>query len=87
MTSSVSDRLRSLGFQVFIVPEGATIVITGGGMWKNYGDFSYDQSLAFEGSLMKTKMALEDAFYQLAESTGEPSVIICDRFSTWFNLI
>lgn len=28
---------------------------------------------------MKTKIALEDAFYALAEASGEPSVIICDR--------
>ena len=75
----MSDRLRSLGFRVFIVPEAATIVITGGGIWKDYRDMTQDQALAFEGNLMKTKMALEDAFYGIAEASGEPSVIICDR--------
>lgn len=29
--------------------------------------------------MMKTKIALEDSFYALAEASGEPSVIICDR--------
>lgn len=75
----LSDRLRSLGFRVFIVPEAATIVITGGGIWKDYREMTADQALAFEGNLMKTKMALEDAFHSIAEASGEPSVIICDR--------
>jgi len=77
--SHISDRLRSLGFRVFVVPEAATIVITGGGLWKDYKEMNPDQSLAFEGNLMKTKMALENAFYSLAEASHEPSVIICDR--------
>eukprot|EP01114_Cavostelium_apophysatum_P022054 TRINITY_DN7854_c0_g1_i1.p2 TRINITY_DN7854_c0_g1~~TRINITY_DN7854_c0_g1_i1.p2 ORF type:complete len:499 (-),score=97.37 TRINITY_DN7854_c0_g1_i1:1555-3051(-) len=77
--SLISDRLRNLGFRVFVVPEAATVVITGGGIWKDMSSMSSDQQLAFEGSLMKTKMALEDAFYSLAEATNEPSVIICDR--------
>lgn len=55
----------SLGFRVFIVPEAgkffflyifnkiniATIVITGGGMWKDYKEMTPDQALAFEGTL------------------------------------
>jgi hypothetical protein len=48
-------------------------------MWKDYKEMNTDQSLSFEGNLMKTKMALEDAFYAIAEASGEPSVIICDR--------
>eukprot|EP01116_Phalansterium_solitarium_P011777 TRINITY_DN27559_c0_g1_i1.p1 TRINITY_DN27559_c0_g1~~TRINITY_DN27559_c0_g1_i1.p1 ORF type:complete len:545 (-),score=176.15 TRINITY_DN27559_c0_g1_i1:249-1712(-) len=77
--SQISDRLKSLGFRVFVVPEAATIVITGGGLWKDAAHMTADQALAFEGNLMKTKMALEDAFYGIAEASGEPSVIICDR--------
>jgi len=77
--SLISDRLRSLGFRVFTVPEAATIVITGGGIFKDMRDMTPDQRLAFEGSLMKTKMALEDAFFAIASASGEPAVIICDR--------
>jgi hypothetical protein len=33
-------------------------------------DMTPDQALAFEGNLMKTKMALEDAFASIAEATG-----------------
>lgn len=39
----------SQGFRVFNVPEAATIVITGGGMWKDYKEMTPDQQLAFEG--------------------------------------
>eukprot|EP01117_Protostelium_nocturnum_P003664 TRINITY_DN1494_c0_g1_i2.p1 TRINITY_DN1494_c0_g1~~TRINITY_DN1494_c0_g1_i2.p1 ORF type:complete len:459 (-),score=95.58 TRINITY_DN1494_c0_g1_i2:442-1818(-) len=77
--SLLADRLRSLGFRVFVVPEAATIVVTGGGIWKDYKEMTPDQALAFEGNLMKTKMALEDAFFSIAQASGEPSVIICDR--------
>jgi len=77
--SHLADRLRAIGFHVFIVPEAATIVITGGGLWQDYKDLSSDQSLCFEGALMKTKMALEDAFFAIAQATGEPSIILCDR--------
>jgi hypothetical protein len=37
---------------------------------------SSDQALAFEGNLMKTKMALEDAFHSIAEATGKPCLYI-----------
>lgn len=39
-----------------MVAEAATIVITGGGIWKDYKDMTPDQALAFEGNLMKTKV-------------------------------
>jgi hypothetical protein len=38
-----------------------------------------EQVVRFEGSLMKTQMALEDAFYEIAKSSGKPCVIMCDR--------
>jgi len=41
--SIMSDRLRSFGFRVFIVPEAATIVITGGGIYKDMNHASTDQ--------------------------------------------
>ncbi|PRP73167.1 hypothetical protein PROFUN_03481 [Planoprotostelium fungivorum] len=77
--SLVSDRLRSLGFIVFAVPEASTMIITGGGKWKSFADMTPDQSMAFEGNLMRTKIALEDAFYAIAKATNEPCVILCDR--------
>ena len=68
--------MQSLGFQIFIVPEAATLLFNGG--------FSYDGSsihseLAFEGNKIKTQIALEDAFMSLAKMSKKPTVIICDR--------
>jgi len=77
--SLLSDRLRSLGFRVFVVPEAATLIVTGGGIWKAFSDMTPDQVMAFEGNLMNTKIALEDSFYAIAKASGEPCVIICDR--------
>jgi predicted ATPase len=75
----LQERLTSLGFLVFVVPEAATLVITGGGMYKDYPSFSENQALCFEGAVMGTKMALEDTFHAIAEASGVPSVILCDR--------
>lgn len=75
----LQERLTALGFVVFVVPEAATLVITGGGMWKDYPSFSANQALCFEGTVMGTKIALEDAFYAIAKASGEPCVILCDR--------
>eukprot|EP01120_Amphizonella_sp_Union-15-10_P004840 TRINITY_DN155_c0_g3_i2.p2 TRINITY_DN155_c0_g3~~TRINITY_DN155_c0_g3_i2.p2 ORF type:complete len:507 (-),score=104.28 TRINITY_DN155_c0_g3_i2:707-2227(-) len=74
--SLVSDRLQSLGFRVFRVPEAATLLITGGGLSPNAGEA---ERISFEGNLIRIKFALEDTFYEIAKASGEPSVIICDR--------
>ena len=65
-----------MSFQIFIVPEAATLLFNGG--------FSYDGStihseLAFEANKIKTQIALEDAFMNLAKMSKKPTVIICDR--------
>jgi CYTH domain-containing protein/thymidylate kinase len=72
----ISDRLQSLGFRVYRVPEAATLFITGGfSPWLMAGE----ERIAFEGNLVRTKIALEDAFYAIAKASKQPSVIICDR--------
>jgi CYTH domain-containing protein/predicted ATPase len=74
--SHLSERLRSLGLRVFLVPEIATLLITGGATPR--GD-SPDQALRFQENLLGLMMAAEDAFVDLARSTGRPAVVICDR--------
>eukprot|EP01122_Echinamoeba_exundans_P015104 TRINITY_DN7035_c0_g1_i1.p1 TRINITY_DN7035_c0_g1~~TRINITY_DN7035_c0_g1_i1.p1 ORF type:complete len:509 (+),score=110.40 TRINITY_DN7035_c0_g1_i1:37-1563(+) len=73
----ISDRLSSLGFRVFRVPEAATILITAIGVIPPL--MNPIERSTFEGVVVKTKIALEDSFYSLAKSSGRPSVIICDR--------
>lgn len=73
----ISDRLSSLGFRVFRVPEAATILITAVGLIPPM--MSPTERSVFEGVVVKTKIALEDTFHALAKASGRPSVIICDR--------
>ena len=37
------------------------------------------ERISFEGNLVKTKIALEDAFFAVAKASKVPSIIICDR--------
>eukprot|EP01087_Luapelamoeba_hula_P016633 TRINITY_DN5129_c0_g3_i3.p1 TRINITY_DN5129_c0_g3~~TRINITY_DN5129_c0_g3_i3.p1 ORF type:complete len:624 (-),score=115.37 TRINITY_DN5129_c0_g3_i3:68-1939(-) len=74
--SILGHRLTSLGFRVYSVPEAATILFTGGG---RFAEWDIEKEIAFEESKIRTQMALEDAFMQLARVSGKPSVVICDR--------
>lgn len=71
--SYISDRLRSLGFNVYIVPEAATLMILGG-ISLLQGDIVTNQL-----NLMNLQKQLEMTFYNTAIKSGKPSVIICDR--------
>jgi thymidylate kinase len=73
----ISNRLMSLGFRVFRVPEAATLLQTGTGL--NAGKLEDQERATFEACILKTKIALEDVFYEIAKSSSHPSVVICDR--------
>ena len=77
--SLIARRLMSLGFQVFLLPETATLVINGGGLWKHPSQFNIRELITFEAAMMKMQMAIEDSFYNLAKACGKPAVILCDR--------
>ena len=72
----LSRRLSNLGFEIFIVPEAATILMTGGAV---FDGSSIEKELGFEQNKVKVQIALEDAFTNLALSQRKPTVIICDR--------
>ena len=42
-------------------------------------DWTDQQIIDFEANKIKTQIALEDAFVNLAKVSGQPSVVICDR--------
>ena len=69
-------RLQSLGFQLYIVPEAATLLFTGGA---RFDPSSIHTELAFEANKIRVQIALEDAFMELAKQQKKPAVIICDR--------
>jgi predicted ATPase len=74
--AEVSDRMRSRGFAVFIVPEAATLLIQGGAP---IGEKPLEQLLAFQASLLRTQIALEDNFYRIAKASSKPAILLCDR--------
>eukprot|EP00808_Paulinella_micropora_P027993 g65070.t1 len=73
----IGERLASLGFKVYYVPEAGTLLQHGG------LDFSEshtkEQLLKKQEVIMRTQMALEESFQQLALVSGKPSVLLCDR--------
>lgn len=74
--SHICDRLRSLGYNVYIVPEGATMFILGG---VNLNIESPHIRMQTQNAMCKSIMAVEDAFFEVAKATGKPSVILYDR--------
>jgi predicted ATPase len=74
--SLLTRRLQSLGFQILIVPEAATLLFTGGARFDGSSLFT---ELSFEANKIRVQMGLEDAFMDLAKASQRPTVIICDR--------
>jgi len=69
-----------MGFDVFVVPEVATLTITGGA---KPGNYTQRQHRDWEVSVLKIQMALEDNFRDIAEkcslSEGRHAVLLMDR--------
>ena len=77
----LSEFLRSRQFNVFVVPEAATMLWSGGASVDMLG--SAGNRIAFQSALMNIQIALEDQFSACARMesarTGRPSIVICDR--------
>jgi predicted ATPase len=64
-------------YKVFCVPEAATLLV-GGGL--NWGDAKDDAAvLQYQLALLRTQLALEDAFLRIAATCGHPAIVIADR--------
>ena len=74
--AEVSERLRTRGFRVYVVPEAATIMQVGGASFAN---LTLEQILIFQTSLLRTQLALEDAFMEVAKGSGRECFLLCDR--------
>jgi CYTH domain-containing protein/predicted ATPase len=74
--SRIAERMQSLGFAVYQVPEAATLILGGG---VRVGELSAAQRVEFQHGILRVMMALEDTFSALARSTGRPSIVLCDR--------
>eukprot|EP00760_Papus_ankaliazontas_P012488 PhM_4_TR15329/c0_g1_i1/m.60848 len=70
----LQDTFRALNFNVFTVPETATIMMGGGLRFGNP-----DHTTAFQHLLLRTQLYLEDTFLDVARVAGGPSLVISDR--------
>jgi CYTH domain-containing protein/thymidylate kinase len=72
----IAEYFSGYGFKVFTVPEVPTLYSLGG--W-NY--LTPNRRLYYEGELaiLRTQLALEDSFMQLASVCTKPSIVVCDR--------
>mmetsp|Transcript_8527 Transcript_8527/g.12616 ORF Transcript_8527/g.12616 Transcript_8527/m.12616 type:complete len:453 (-) Transcript_8527:1380-2738(-) len=76
--SKVASEMRERGFNVFIVPEAATLLMKGGALI-NLESIDAAGQIEFQTNLMHLQMALEDTFTEIASSTKRKSIILCDR--------
>ncbi|KAJ9466813.1 TRPL translocation defect protein 14 [Diplonema papillatum] len=74
------EQLEQNGFNVFCVPEAATILIEGGAA-ACFNEGTEEALFRFQLALLETQMALEDAFRAIAAACTKQAVIICDRGS------
>lgn len=75
-TERVEETFSKLGYAVFTLPEAATLFIHSG------ADFlTKDPHLYYEihRSMMFFLLQMEDSFYEIAEATGKPALILNDR--------
>lgn len=66
------------GFQVMIVPEAAKILVESGAMIL-MDRLTADERIHFQEMIVKMVIHFEDYFVKLAEMSGQPSIVVCDR--------
>lgn len=72
----IQSKYSNLGFAVFTLPEAATLFNQAG------ADFlTKDPELSFltEANKLKFQMVMEDCMTRIAEATGKPALLVCDR--------
>lgn len=66
------------GFQVMIVPEAAKLLVESGAMII-MSRLTTDERIQFQEMVVKLVIHFEDYFVKLAEMSGQPSIVVCDR--------
>ncbi|KAJ1461893.1 AAA domain-containing protein [Pelagophyceae sp. CCMP2097] len=76
--TKLASRLGDMGFAVYVVPELATLTITGGAA---PAAMARPELVAWETAILRAQMRLEDTFVEIAErcSATQHSVLLCDR--------
>jgi predicted ATPase len=75
--AEVSDRLRSLGYQVFLVPEIPTFFHQVGASYSTASTLKMRK--AWEKNKVTTQLQIEDTLTRYAKATNRNTVLLCDR--------
>ena len=75
--SHLDKVLREYGVDVYLCPEVPTLLLNAGARYP--GLEGGEELVQFEISLVELQLQMELSFYQIAQSTGRPSVIVFDR--------
>ena len=73
----ISRHLQNLGYHVMMVPESATILISG--TKTHMPSLGEEEMIRFESQLLNLQISLEDSFVDVAKSFEKKVVIIYDR--------
>eukprot|EP00033_Pygsuia_biforma_P000323 GCRY01000394.1.p1 GENE.GCRY01000394.1~~GCRY01000394.1.p1 ORF type:complete len:408 (-),score=41.38 GCRY01000394.1:317-1540(-) len=73
----LTEHFEKLGYRVYVVPEVATLMFTGG--VRRCDLETPRQVFHFQENMIKIMMALEDGYYSMAKDSGQKSILFCDR--------
>jgi predicted ATPase len=72
----LSAFFENLGWKVYRVPETANVLLSGG---VNFETMTEDAREKFQENLLKTMMQIEQTYFDLANSSSQDCLVICDR--------
>lgn len=72
----LSKFFENYGWKVFRVPETASLLL-GGGI--KFADLNPEEATVFQENLVRTMIQIEKTYFQLAKSSHQDCLIICDR--------
>mmetsp|Transcript_21557 Transcript_21557/g.31344 ORF Transcript_21557/g.31344 Transcript_21557/m.31344 type:complete len:469 (-) Transcript_21557:31-1437(-) len=75
--SVITNYLKEHDYRVYMVPEAATLLFSNG---VSFSDMDVpERKYAMQQSVMKMQIQLENAFENVARSTGQNCILLCDR--------
>ncbi|KAL4453235.1 hypothetical protein ABPG73_022090 [Tetrahymena malaccensis] len=74
----VQEKMKELGYLVFVVPEAATTIANGGGML-DMQNYNMVQAIQFQTNLLKLQIRLENTMTQIAKLSKKKAIVLCDR--------
>jgi len=72
----LSDFFENLGWKVYRSPEAATVLLQGG---IKFPELSKEDAFLFQENLIKSMIAIENTYFDIAETCPKNCIIICDR--------